>query len=123
MQHRELSGAFSDEAKWSECWKQLSTENSVGTLRVYHNNPAQLEGTANALSNNSSVHQLEIGVVEGRKAVTALGNLLLVSDKFCLHSTCGTPPAAGARHTPSQLAIMRQGLTGMFFGILIYYQI
>lgn len=110
MQHRELSGAFSDEAKWSDCWKQLSTKNSVGTLRIYHNSPAQLEGTARSLSNNSSVHHLEVGIVEGLEAVIALGNLLQVSTLFA----CTAALLAGAGHFITelqQLTIMQQGLT------------
>jgi hypothetical protein len=78
-QSRELSGAFTDLPKWQECWQQLSSPDcAVGTLRIYHNSTAQLEGTAQALLGNKSIVQLDIGVVDGASAVEALSALLKV---------------------------------------------
>lgn len=79
-QHREISGAFTDLPKWQECWQQLSSPDCcVGTLRIYHNSTAQLEGTAQALLGTKSVEQLDIGVVDGASAVESLSVLLKVS--------------------------------------------
>jgi hypothetical protein len=85
--HRELSGAFSDEAKWRECWKQLSSDGicSINTLRIYHNSQQQLLGTAHALLHNSTVTQFDIGVVNGLEAAQGLAELLKVR---CRRHTC-----------------------------------
>lgn len=80
LQHRELSGAFSDEAKWQDCWNQLASDACpIGTLRIYHNSPQQLIGTTKALLHNSSITQLDIGVVDGPAAAQAIAELVKVS--------------------------------------------
>lgn len=82
LQHRELSGAFSDEAKWQYCWKQLSSAGcSISTLRIYHNSQQQLLGTAHALLHNSTVTQFDLGVVDGLDAAQGLAVLLKVSSR------------------------------------------
>jgi hypothetical protein len=90
VQHRELSGAFSDEAKWQECWTHLSSDDcSINTLRIYHNSQQQLFETAQALLHNSTVTQFEVGVVDGLDAAHGLSDLLKVS---CIrrHAACIT---------------------------------
>lgn len=85
QQHRELSGAFCDADKWQDCWQQLCASFcSITSLRIYHNTPAQLQGTAEALRHNSSVCKLDVGVVVEEEqpagaAADALAALLKVS--------------------------------------------
>mgnify|MGYP001807806810 CR=1 FL=1 len=79
MDRRELSGAFTDDGKWAELQKELSScECSISTLRIYHNTPAQLAATAGALTHNSSVTHFDVGAVEGPAAESALHQLLKV---------------------------------------------
>lgn len=75
---RELSGVLSDLGKWESTWDVLvSEECSIQHLRVYHNQPEQLQSTCSRLLANRSVTALDVGVAEGQ-GCSALAELLMV---------------------------------------------